>query len=155
MSKVGAGHIFAEVRTRGGRRAAIPREQRAGWLYIHLYFEFHPFFFGVTALMFASQQGHVEVVRLLLAHPDVEVNKGPADGATALIVASQRGHVEVVRLLLARQDVEVTRRDDLAIGRHLCGRVEAAHGEETQTNVVLQRPYRLVVAAQQERCCVA
>ena len=34
---------------------------------------------GWPALVLASQNGHVEVVRLLLAHPDVEVNKTAAD----------------------------------------------------------------------------
>ncbi len=64
---------------------------------------------GGTALIAASQQGHVEVVRLLLAHQDVEVNKTLLqNGATALIAASQQGHVEVVRLLLALEGVEGT-----------------------------------------------
>jgi ankyrin repeat protein len=62
---------------------------------------------GCTALMFASEEGHVEVVRLLLARKGVEVNKSKQNGATALMFASYRGHVEVVQLLLARQGVEV------------------------------------------------
>jgi hypothetical protein len=64
---------------------------------------------GCTALILASQDGHVEVVRLLLARKGVEVNKSAQNGATALMVASQSGHVKVVRLLLARQDVEVNK----------------------------------------------
>ena len=45
--------------------------------------------FGCTALMMASEDGHVEVVRLLLARQGVEVNKSATDGAAALIMASQ------------------------------------------------------------------
>ncbi len=35
---------------------------------------------GATALLVASQSGHVEVVRLLLARQDVEVNKPAQNG---------------------------------------------------------------------------
>ncbi len=49
------------------------------------------------------------MVRLLLAHQGVEVNKSAADGTTALRLASREGHVAVVRLLLARQGVEVNK----------------------------------------------
>ncbi len=65
---------------------------------------------GFTALMIASENGYVDVVRLLLAHKDVELNhQANSNGATALYVASQNGHFEMVRLLLARQDVEVNK----------------------------------------------
>jgi hypothetical protein len=67
--------------------------------------------FGNTAPIFASKNGHVKVVRLLLARQDVEVNKSAADGATALMLASYKGHVEVVRLLLAHPDVDVNKAD--------------------------------------------
>ncbi len=59
----------------------------------------------MTALLIASTNGHFEVVRLLLAHQDVEVNQTSTDGATALILASGNGHVEVVKLLLSHQNV--------------------------------------------------
>jgi ankyrin repeat protein len=49
------------------------------------------------------------MVRLLLAHQDVELNQANANGATALMIASQNGHVAVLRLLLARQGVEVNK----------------------------------------------
>ena len=58
---------------------------------------------GVTALMMASQNGHIEVARLLLAHPDVEANKTTQNGATALIAASLKGHGAIVRLLVAHR----------------------------------------------------
>ncbi len=42
--------------------------------------------------MVASQAGHVEVVRLILAHKGVDVNKSTADGVTALCLAFQAAH---------------------------------------------------------------
>jgi ankyrin repeat protein len=62
-----------------------------------------------TALHWALQNGHVEVVRLLLVRQDVELNQAFARGATALYIASQKGHVDVVRLLLSREGVEVNK----------------------------------------------
>jgi ankyrin repeat protein len=64
---------------------------------------------GCTALIMASQDGHVEVVRLLLARQDVELNQAFARGGTALMLASQNGHLDVVRLLLSREGVEVNK----------------------------------------------
>jgi ankyrin repeat protein len=55
--------------------------------------------------MRASENGHLEVVRTLLA-AKADVNATTASGATALILASQQGHLEVVRALLdANADV--------------------------------------------------
>ncbi len=62
---------------------------------------------GGAALMCASRDGHLDIVRLRLARHDVEVNLASAQGFTALHVASQNGHLDIVRFLLARQDVEV------------------------------------------------
>jgi ankyrin repeat protein len=56
---------------------------------------------GDTALIWASVEGHAEVVKLLLdrgALTDLQRN----GGATALMYASFFGHVECVRLLLER-----------------------------------------------------
>ena len=53
---------------------------------------------GATALIFASQEGHVDVVRLLLGAEGVEVNQADNNGFTALSVASQQ-NLDIVRLL--------------------------------------------------------
>jgi len=50
----------------------------------------------------AAKDGHVEVVRALLALDGVAANQAVDDGVTALFVAAQRGHVEVERLLQER-----------------------------------------------------
>jgi ankyrin repeat protein len=62
---------------------------------------------GETALMLASREGHLEVVRALFA-ARADVNTKDDDGGTALMYASQEGHLEVVRALLtAKADVNV------------------------------------------------
>jgi ankyrin repeat protein len=56
---------------------------------------------GRTALQAASEEGHVELVQLLLdAGADVNAPAAESLGRTALQAASQKGHVELVRLLL-------------------------------------------------------
>ncbi len=54
---------------------------------------------GYTALIRASQRGHVEVVKALL-DAGAKVNEKNNEGYTALIWASKNGHVEVVEALL-------------------------------------------------------
>ena len=56
--------------------------------------------YGATALINASDKGHVEVVRALLA-AGAGVDVANNDGRTALMLASANGHVKVVRALLA------------------------------------------------------
>ena len=55
---------------------------------------------GATSLLVASDRGHLDVVRELLARGAV-VDAANNDGATPLIQASWQGHTEVVRALLA------------------------------------------------------
>ena len=57
---------------------------------------------GTTALWIASQNGHKEIVKLLLEKgADINV-KQTATGATALLLASQNGRTDVVKLLLEK-----------------------------------------------------
>ena len=66
---------------------------------------------GMTALIWASKEGHIDVVRLLLNTSQVDINKGrKRDGATALMLASYNGHVEVVEILLGQDNIDVARR---------------------------------------------
>ena len=62
-----------------------------------------------TALYTASNEGKVEVVKLLLQHEDIEINKAGKYGDTALLAASQEGHAGVVQLLLEDEEIEVNR----------------------------------------------
>ena len=51
-----------------------------------------------TPLYIASYHGQDEIVRLLLSHSNIDINKNP-DGYSALGMATQRNHTEVVQLL--------------------------------------------------------
>jgi len=60
-----------------------------------------------TALHHASNNNHVAVVKLLLAHPAISVNHVTSDGWTPLALACKNGHVAVVKLLLAHPAISV------------------------------------------------
>lgn len=62
---------------------------------------------GNTALIQASIAGFLEVVRLLLQLPGIEVNRHNNGHMTALHMAVENGQVEVVRCLLCVQGVDV------------------------------------------------
>jgi uncharacterized protein len=50
---------------------------------------------GTTALMRASQEGYVEITKVLI-EADCDVNRKNLEGMNALMLASQRGHASVV-----------------------------------------------------------
>ena len=53
---------------------------------------------GATPLHDASENGHLNVVKFLLAN-DANVNASTIDGETALQVAEFQGHTDIVQLL--------------------------------------------------------
>lgn len=55
---------------------------------------------GATPLLAAADQGHVEVVRMLLAVPGIQVNYANGRGDTALMLAASSGHADVARTLV-------------------------------------------------------
>ena len=58
-------------------------------------------------MFIASQNGHKEIVQLLLAVPGININSAMNHGATPLFIASQNGHKEIVLLLLAVAGINV------------------------------------------------
>ncbi|OQR80393.1 hypothetical protein BIW11_02406 [Tropilaelaps mercedesae] len=56
---------------------------------------------GSTALMCAAEHGYIDVVRMLLANPDVEINIADHDGQTALSIAMEAGHKDTALLIYA------------------------------------------------------
>jgi ankyrin repeat protein len=55
---------------------------------------------GITPLIAASSEGHVEVVKALLA-AKADIDKVDKDGTNALMAACARGHLEIVKELLS------------------------------------------------------
>ncbi|KAF2996558.1 Ankyrin repeat domain-containing protein 60 [Penicillium rubens] len=64
-----------------------------------------------TALMFASALGKVEIVKILLEHPNINVNAVDDQGRTSFWWAAAGGHYEVVQLLANRRGVKKRLKD--------------------------------------------
>jgi len=57
--------------------------------------------------IWASYKGHLEAVKLLVAQPKVDLNRGSQSGQTGLICASKKGHTDIVKLLVNTPGVDV------------------------------------------------
>ena len=61
---------------------------------------------ATTAIHNAAAQGHIEILRFLLEHEDIECDLQDANGNTPLMLAANGAHVECVRaLIVAHADV--------------------------------------------------
>lgn len=83
---------------------------------------------GWGPLHFASAGGHVDVVRVLLSVPWIDVNLREGFWGTPLLEASRRGHAEVVRVLLAAPGIAVNQVDALGV-TPLLAAAKAGHVE--------------------------
>ncbi len=61
---------------------------------------------GTTPLYIASYFGHERVVKALLSHPSIQVNRGKEE-TTPLFMAAQEGREGVVKMLLNFEDVDI------------------------------------------------
>jgi hypothetical protein len=59
-----------------------------------------------TPLYIAAYFGHERVVKALLSHSSIQVNRGKGE-TTPLFVAAQEGREGVVRMLLSCNDVDI------------------------------------------------
>ena len=53
-----------------------------------------------TALHFAANEGHFEVVEFLLKHPEIDKEPASSINRTPLHLAAIRGHTNIVRMLI-------------------------------------------------------
>ncbi len=61
---------------------------------------------GTTPLYIAAYFGHERVVKALLSHPFIQVNRGKGE-TTPLFMAAQEGREEIVKMLLGCKDVDI------------------------------------------------
>ena len=60
---------------------------------------------GRTPLILASLQGHIEVVKVLLASPNIDINIGlPKGGMTAFSIASEKSHFLVMEQIIKKDE---------------------------------------------------
>jgi len=72
----------------------------------------NPSWGGWTPLLVAAENNHVEVTKLLLSHPQMEVNGQNDRGATAVFIACSVGALAAVKVLLKDARVDVTLPDN-------------------------------------------
>ncbi|KAG0722074.1 E3 ubiquitin-protein ligase MIB1 [Chionoecetes opilio] len=138
LKKIFEAHVSGDLTEELVKAAATGDAQKVDELLKKGDVDVNGVFAGHTALQAASQNGHLEVIHILLrnnAHVEKEVDellkKGDVDvngvfaGHTALQAASQNGHLEVIHILL-RNNAHVEKEDkdgDRAIHH-------AAYGDE-------------------------
>ena len=62
---------------------------------------------GKSALIWAGEMGHSDIVQLLVRHPEVEINMKDEDGYTGLIWAADNGFLDAVTEFLKHPKIDV------------------------------------------------
>ena len=66
---------------------------------------------GENALLTATEEGHADIVRILLEHDDIDTNIGKSGNeGSALFIAAESGNSEIVKDLLLQPQIEVNSR---------------------------------------------
>lgn len=76
-------------------------------------------FYNRTPLMYASEQGAIENVQMLLERNDVEVDAQDTDGRTALFMTIESKHQSIVALLI-NKDVDINHQDKEGLTPLMC-----------------------------------
>jgi len=90
--------------------------------------------FGDTILMRVADQGFKEAVKILLKHPNINVNIQDGKGITALMCASARGHYEIVKMLL-EHEADVNIQDKQSFAALMCA---SENGHEKIVKMLLE-----------------
>ena len=92
----------------------------------------------VTPLITASRDGHIECVRVLVAQPGIELNKGHREHqTTALLWASWQGHIDIVELLCSLPGIDCNKADRYGHTPHrkACDKYFGTDKEERKTEI--------------------
>jgi ankyrin repeat protein len=90
-----------------------------------------------TPLHLAAAQGMEEMVKILLAHPGIDVNSRDKSGETPLQAAAYNGYMEILVLLLARADIDLALRLSYGVTPLY---LAAKNGHEELVDVLLDTP---------------
>ena len=62
-----------------------------------------------TSLFAASIKGHIDVVKVLVSLPGIDINKADKDDRTPLLEASDDGHTDVVKVLVSLPGIDINK----------------------------------------------
>ena len=100
-----------------------------------------------AALILACENGHIEIVRMLLTRSDIDVNKTDGSRFTALMYAITEGNIEIVQILLTRSDIDVNMENrwgcTALVYAILNGHIEIVKMLLTRSDIDVNRKYSL------------
>jgi ankyrin repeat protein len=97
---------------------------------------------GESALMWAASEGHQEIVELLIATGNFDLNAMNNQGESALMLAASEGHEGIVELLLATDGIDIHTR-----GENGKTALSLALSQEHKDVVEMLQSYSLRIAA--------
>ncbi|KAH6873699.1 hypothetical protein BKA70DRAFT_281636 [Coprinopsis sp. MPI-PUGE-AT-0042] len=87
--------------------------------------------------MAAAHCGPGGIVKLILEHPEIQINLVNRSEVSALILSAQSGHQAVVKLLLAHPQIQINRLD---IGKRSALMLATRCGQESVVKLLLAHP---------------